>query len=231
MLPRTIPPFLTAMRNSLLAFAVAALLSAPLAVAEAPDTEAEARAALESFVRSVTTLETAFTQVQHDEFGDELGESEGRFWLQRPGRFRWEVTAPHEQVVVADGESLWFYDPDLRQATRRPSAQALLGTPAALLAEDAELGDAYRVALLDRETDNGDSDAVRVRLAPKKDGDAEFRSLTLTLVDDVPRAIAFEDQLGGMTEVRFEGIKVNEAVDAERLRFDPPEGTDVIEVE
>ena len=61
--------------------------------------------------------------------------------LQRPASnfsarddFCFDYRKPFEQTIVADGQTLWFYDVDLNQVTQRPQAQALGNTPAALLA-------------------------------------------------------------------------------------------------
>ena len=35
--------------------------------------------------------------------------------LQRPGKFRWEVTNLSPQTVSANGNTLWIYDPDLNK--------------------------------------------------------------------------------------------------------------------
>jgi len=45
--------------------------------------------------------------------------SYGSMALERPGKFRWEVTRPNAQLLLADGRYLWIYDIDLEQATRQ----------------------------------------------------------------------------------------------------------------
>lgn len=188
----------------------------------------EAEAALTRFVERVETLSADFTQIERDDTGTVLQESTGRFWLQRPGRFRWEVQAPFAQVVVADGETLWHYDPDLAQATRRPAAPALAGTPAELLAEGGGLRE--RFAIENAEPEALPDGVAAVRLVPDSDR-SDFRSVLLHLRDGVPEALFFEDRIGGRTEVRFSAVTVNEAIAESRLRFTPPEGTEVVALE
>ena len=53
-----------------------------------------------------------------------------------------------EQVVVADGEKLWIYDPGLEQAVLRNQDSALGDTPAGLLAGDTSPRDSYLVESL-----------------------------------------------------------------------------------
>ncbi len=50
-------------------------------------------------------------------------------WLARPGTISgWSLyETPYQQLMVCDGEKIWFYDPDLSQVTVRPAAAALAG--------------------------------------------------------------------------------------------------------
>ena len=128
-----------------------------------------------------------------------LQSTSGTLSLARPGRFRWQVKAPFEQSLVADGETLWFYDPELDQVTRRPVGDALSGTPAELLAEGAGLSEAFDVRPA------GQRDGHDIVVLTPKSADGDFVSVTLTLRGDgAPVAIAFEDQLGGTTTVVFD---------------------------
>ena len=65
--------------------------------------------------------------------------SSGSFEFIRPNRFRFVFKKPLEQVIVADGQTLWLYDVDLAQATARKQAQALGATPAALVASATDI--------------------------------------------------------------------------------------------
>jgi outer membrane lipoprotein carrier protein len=50
----------------------------------------------------------------------------GKLYLQKPGKFRWDYSQPSEQLVLADGKQIWFYDKDLRRpmcATWMPARQ------------------------------------------------------------------------------------------------------------
>lgn len=200
---------------------MACALAAP-AAASAPED------ALARFVERVETLSADFEQIERDETGSELQSSRGHLWLQRPGRFRWEVREPFAQLVVADGETLWNYDPDLAQATRRPAREALSGTPAELLAEGTGIRGRFEVEAAEADP-VGNADAV-LRLLPRGDG-SDFASVTLHLRDGVPVALFFADRIGGETEVRFSDMIVNEGIAEDKLRFEPPEGTQVVPLE
>lgn len=70
--------------------------------------------------------------------------SQGHFAYARPQHFRLEYTRPYPQTIVADGQTLWFYDPDLEQVTASAQAPALAQTPMAILTSARSLTDLER---------------------------------------------------------------------------------------
>lgn len=43
----------------------------------------------------------------------------GSFQFKRPGQFLWRYEEPYRQLIVSNGETLWFYDEDLAQVTKK----------------------------------------------------------------------------------------------------------------
>lgn len=184
---------------------------------------AQATDVLSRFMGGARTLSADFTQLQQDDAGQEIARSSGHMWLQRPGLFRWSYQRPYEQLLICDGDKVWLYDPDLAQVTVRDATQMLAGTPAALLSQSASLEQAFDVETLPQE--EGQS---RLRLTPKS-AEADFESIDLWLQDNHPTRMLFTDTLGGTTDVRFTSVEVNQAIDAERFRFQPPSGVEIVD--
>jgi outer membrane lipoprotein-sorting protein len=94
---------------------LAALLVFPGAGSHAatPDTLDTVR----DFFAHIESLQADFHQSVIDSSGQQLQESNGKVWILRPGRFRWDYLTPYRQQIVADGERLWSYDEDLAQVT------------------------------------------------------------------------------------------------------------------
>ncbi|MFX8879596.1 outer-membrane lipoprotein carrier protein LolA, partial [Acinetobacter baumannii] len=58
----------------------------------------------------------SFSQNIMDQHGASLQQSSGTFALIRPvagnaaGKFRWQTISPSSQLLIADGQKIWFYD-------------------------------------------------------------------------------------------------------------------------
>jgi len=198
---------------------LSACLSAPAFAGPADD-------ALQRFVDGTRTLSAQFQQTQVDEHGEVLAKRSGHFDLSRPGRFRWDYDQPYAQLMVCDGDRIWNYEPDLAQVTVRPADVVLQGTPASLLAQQRQLGDAFVV-----ESGGKRDGADVVRLKPKHDTEqiSDFQSIELWLDRGVPTRMKFYDALGGNTEIRFSDVKTGVKLDPARFRFTPPKGVEVVD--
>jgi outer membrane lipoprotein carrier protein len=184
---------------------------------------------LESFVKTVKTGRSDFTQVvtmpAKEGQAARNKTSSGTFEFSRPGRFRFVYKKPFEQTIVADGQTLWLFDVDLNQVMARKQAQALGSTPAALIASAADLQALQADFVL---AADADSDGLEwVRASPKaKDSSLQwvrvgFRSGQLAVLE-------ITDSFGQRSSLRFNAFNANVALDAVAFQFRPPAGADVI---
>jgi outer membrane lipoprotein carrier protein len=205
--------------------AAAAALAPAGARAQAPqaaEVPAPGPELLKAFLAETVTLEAAFSQVLLEDDSGHAQVSEGRFYLHRPQRFRWDYHSPVPRLVVADGENLWLYDPDLEQVTVRRLDDGLSSTPAMLLSGDGSLEDSFRIGAAYRE-DGYDW----VELAPLAE-DADFAGVRVGFIADRLASMELIDALGQTTIIRFEDVVLNPALDAALFQFVPPPGADVI---
>lgn len=203
------------MKKSLAALALLALT--PLSALAADGAERLTR-----MLAPVETYVADFDQQILDGSGQRLQEASGRMWLSRPGRFRWEVDAPYEQIVVSDGDEVTLYDPDLQQATVQALDDRVTHTPALLLSGSAdELTGSYEVSSSQQGT------AETFTLRPKS-ADTLFEELKLTFYGERLGFLQMTDSTGQRTAIEFDGVEQNVAVQDSRFRVELPEGTDVI---
>jgi outer membrane lipoprotein carrier protein len=186
-----------------------------LARADAVDT-------LREFVRSVKTGQAAFTQTVTSADGKRNKVSSGEFEFARPDRFRFAYNKPFEQLIVADGQKVWIYDPELNQASSRKLAAAIGATPAALLAGASLEADFS----LKAEPSSGGIDWA---LAVPKARDGAFQSMRVGFRAGQLAAVEITDSFGQRSRLDFSRFSGNAPVAEGRFRFVPPAGADVIE--
>src|ERR1700733_1836456 len=98
---------------------------------------------VEKYLNGLATWSADFTQTIDDGHGKVVRSAAGKLSLQKPGRFRWDYSQPSEQLILADGKQIWFYDKDLQQANVRDMDASLVNTPAVLLSGGGSLSSQF----------------------------------------------------------------------------------------
>ncbi|ELA08785.1 outer-membrane lipoproteins carrier protein [Moraxella macacae 0408225] len=202
------------------------LMSAPLitsiATAQAkPASEATASKNLNNLLINVKSMSADFSQSTKTAKSTNRSFS-GTMVMQRPNNFRWHTTGNAEQLVIADGHTLWIYDKDLQQATRQSVNSQMGDTPALLLS-----GDPAKIAANFKVT-QPDVNKNYYVLQPKS-SNANFKSLSLSFSHGNPVMMVLNDNLGQTTNIKFSNVKRNMNVEASQFTFSPPKGVDVID--
>lgn len=184
--------------------------------------------ALRSFLEEVNTLNAEFTQRVMDERGSVLEASSGVFYLSRPGKFRWDYKNPdfddeQGQQIVADGESLYFYDPDLEQVSKRSLENAIAQVPSLLLVMSNSLLDQHFNV-----QDKGQADALTwVALTPKAE-DAGYQKLLIGFLRQKIDTFVLYDGLGNATRLELSNVETNGNIDVDRFVFKVPPNADLL---
>lgn len=148
----------------------------------------------EDYLQNLGTAQARFVQTTHD--GTQLV---GTFFLERPGKLRFEYDPPIDDFVVADGFFIYFYDAELGEQTNAPIGQTLADF---ILREDIELdGD---VVVKDVRRSGGYLQIKVVQAA-----DPEAGSLILGFKEDPMRLSKWRivDAQGLITEVELFYLK------------------------
>lgn len=184
---------------------------------------------LESFVRNVKSGRADFTQVvtapPRDGQVARSKTSSGTFEFARPGRFKFTYKKPFEQLIVADGQTVWLYDVDLNQVTARKQAQALGSTPAALIASSADikaLQNDFNLA------DAADQDGLQWVLGSPKVKDNQLQSVRVGFRQNQLEKLEIVDTFGQKSVITFSGFQTNAVINPELFQFKPPAGSDVV---
>jgi outer membrane lipoprotein carrier protein len=186
---------------------------------------ASGSADLSSLLDSVQSMKANFIQTVYDNRGKAIQKSYGRMAMQRPGKFRWEVTRPIPQLIIANGTKLWIYDPDLQQLTIRSLQKAAGETPALLLSHvDTTLDKDFTVKAIQKNMPGWSWYA----LTPKKP-DSMFEAIQMGFMNKQIHELRLTDNLGHTTVIQYQNIQTNINLSASLFTFKPTAKIDVID--
>ncbi|MCK4705788.1 MAG: outer membrane lipoprotein chaperone LolA [Gammaproteobacteria bacterium] len=176
---------------------------------------------LEHFLTQSKTMSADFVQTLRADDNEVLQESKGHFYLNRPGKFRWNYTTPYEQEIVSDGEQVWIFDVDLKQVTVQNKSVSLNNTPMALMEGKLKLKEAYDVSELDHR-----DGIYRLKLSSKTK-DADFSELIIGVNKQGLQFMQLRDQFEQTTDIVFVKLELNKKLSSDLFKFTPPEGVDI----
>jgi outer membrane lipoprotein carrier protein len=176
---------------------------------------------LDHFLSDTKTMTADFEQTLTAQNGEIIKKSSGKFYLQRPGEFRWNYVQPYEQQIVSDGKHIWIYDVDLQQVTVQKQDASNNATPMALVDGRMELKQAFNVRELDHR--NG---VYRLELISKKHN-SDFKNVLVGLDKTGLRFLQLHDHFDQTTDIVFSALRVNVKLKQSLFDFTPPEGADV----
>lgn len=184
---------------------------------------------LEAFVKNAKSGRAEFTQsvtapAREGQPG-RVKTSSGTFEFQRPGRFKFDYRKPFAQSIVADGKTLWLYDADLNQVTRRAQSQALGSTPAALIASAPDLRSLQADFSLEAQPEREGLQWVR---ATPKSKDGQLQSVQIGFQGEQLSALEILDSFGQRSVLRFTQVQVNPQLPPATFDFKAPAGAELV---
>jgi len=180
---------------------------------------------LNQLLGQTNTMRADFTQVITDKTNKPLQKAVGKMALQRPGKLRWEVLKPIAQLVVANDQRLWIYDPDLEQVTIRLISKEMGETPALLLSNTE---DTLAKNFIVREGKDIKTGMLWFVLTPKSKN-SMLASIKLGFNENKIQAMFLEDHLGHTTLIEFNHVTVNQVLSSSLFKFKLPSNVDVID--
>ena len=189
-------------------------------------TKASALLDLKQRLAAIETIQADFKQTVTRNYQDQStleSQHHGKFWLAKPNRFRWQTNVPDNQLIVADGHSLWVYDQDLEQVTVQNQQHQLKDVPLLLLSgNNDDLERSYRVTI--PKTSQANSSYHLQALDPS----SLIREITISFTKQTLKGIEIKDSTGGTTKIVLSNSRQNLALSASLFNFKVPKGVDVI---
>lgn len=176
----------------------------------APISEYEdVKARVESFFKNTSTIVADFTQRNAE--GQVSG---GKFYLKRPGKFRWEYDERQPLLILSNGNTLVYRDNDLEETSYFSADQTLAGFLARdeiKLEGDIELYEAYFEDGLMK---------AKIGLA----GKPEEGKLLIEIAKNDPLLVGLQviDQAGYATQIDFSNQKHGVPIESSKFTFKDP---------
>ncbi|OFV88030.1 MAG: hypothetical protein A3J75_03210 [Acidobacteria bacterium RBG_16_68_9] len=152
--------------------------------------------------------------------------AQGTVAFKRPGKMRWALRNHEAQVIVADGATLWLYEPEEQQVLKSPFESAFRSSaPISFLTGVGRIGDDFDASL-----DGADDGHVYLLLVSHRD-EQELGRLRLVVETNEYGIVGAEirDPVGNVTTLRFSNMRRNVGLADALFRFEVPDGVDVIE--
>lgn len=153
----------------------------------------------------------------------------GRLLVKKPGKMRWQYTAPEEKLFVADGVKMYSYIPQDKQViiSSIPATDEAT-TPAMFLAGKGNLVRDFTSSLVQR-PDGALPGTAALKLIPKS-AQREYDWLIVE-VDEGSlelRGLVTVDAQGGQSSFLFTNLKENAGLADKDFTFKIPRGVDVV---
>jgi outer membrane lipoprotein carrier protein len=155
--------------------------------------------------------------------------STGEVLLKKPGRMRWNYQTPDAKMYLADGDLLWLYEPEDKQAFKQDLKSSQLPAALAFLTGKGKLAGEFEIAFAKDARVGNPADYI-LSLSPRQP-QAQVKTI-LFVVDPKTfhvRESLITDAQGNTNDLLFSDIKINTRVADTTFRWTPPAGTRVID--
>lgn len=177
-------------------------------------TDSEAKQHLKLKLAELKTYQANFSQTVVDIESTVLQQAKGKIILQQPNKLSWQLFAPNESVLLADGDNIWNIDPFLEQVVVYGADAALENNPLLLLTNpDSTQWQEFKVSGTNQEF-----------IITPLTANASITSLRLVFNDDVLVELESLDGQQQKSHLLFSDIQQNKALPSDTFIFVMPQG-------
>jgi outer membrane lipoprotein carrier protein len=156
--------------------------------------------------------------------------STGEVLLKKPGRMRWNYTQPEPKMYLADGATLWLYEPEDKQAFKQDLKSSQLPAALAFLSGQGKLAAEFDITFADPKSPYGTPRDYVLSLSPRT---PQAQVKTIVFVVDPKtfdvRESVITDQQGNVNDLLFSEIKTNTGIPEATFRWSPPPGVRLLD--
>jgi outer membrane lipoprotein carrier protein len=153
----------------------------------------------------------------------------GRVLIKKPGKMRWDYTAPESKQFVSDGVKMYSYIPlDKQVIVSSVARDDLVTTPALFLAGKGDLTRDFTSSLTDPPAGMPPGSRALKFVPKSQQRDYDWLILAVDPATLALRGLVTIDGQGGTSTFRFTGLKENVGLADSEFTFKIPRGADVV---
>jgi outer membrane lipoprotein carrier protein len=153
----------------------------------------------------------------------------GEVLLKKPGRMRWNYQTPEVKMYLADGATLWLYEPEDKQVFKQELKSSQLPAALAFLTGKGKLSEEFDIGFASQPAWGTARDYV-LSLHPKQAQPAVKEIVFVVDPDSfLVRESVLVDGQGNVNDMLFSEIKVSTGLPDSTFRWTPPAGVRVID--
>ncbi|WDE09467.1 outer membrane lipoprotein chaperone LolA [Thalassomonas haliotis] len=185
------------------------------AVVRLDENAEQAKQALLAKLEHIKHFSAKFSQQVFDADSNLLQTGAGTLVVSKPNLVHWQTTEPDESLIVSDGETLWFYDPFVEQATAYALESAIANTPILLLtSQDESMWQNYRISKV---SDNS-------FIVHALDSNSQVKTLELSFEQDKLAGFVILDASGQLSRFVLSGSDFRSQPKKQLFQFTLPSG-------
>jgi outer membrane lipoprotein carrier protein len=191
-----------------------------------PNERSKLLGVVEERYEKFSDLRAQFTQQSYFVGLNQRVISEGSVYFKKPGMMDWNYEKPDKQRFIADGKTLWFYQPDLNQVTVGNFKEAFdSDLPVSFLLGVGHLQENFTL----RSACRSSAGVVLNLQASKQDPNLQEFYLLVDKSTYTPNGAKIIDLGGNETTIVFHDLSLNVNLDDKQFAFEIPKGADVID--
>lgn len=169
-------------------------------------------------LRSLNAFSAQFSQKVYDNEMQLLQQGAGNIQVAKPNKIYWQTTEPEETLIVSDGNTLWFYDPFIEQASAYSLQESIANTPILLIInEDPAIWAQYDITQL---SDN----QFQINAL---DEQSQVKTLIITFNKNEITELIITDATGQQSFITLTERKYNFIPDESLFNFVVPDGVNI----
>lgn len=183
---------------------------------------------LEARLKSITTLQAEFKQFYYSTASSEPLTGQGKLYLRKPDRMRWEYEAPEKQIFLYNGGQFWLYFPEdkqlIKNAVDSPGHESeILG----LISGTYSILERYSLNFNPFPSDR--QNVYQLKLTPKSEGEFSYILLEIDSSTWLITKAIFFDPAGNKLEYWFSRIKTGITLPDKLFELRVPPDCEIIE--